>query len=235
MKLASFNFPSLFMKRILVVLLVQIIIMPIFAQRNGNFGIFFGGSYYMGDLNDSKHFYKPSMNFGILYRHDFDDRHSVKLNGYYAGLRADGNDFFPAGTYYGNHSFSNNIGELSANYEFNFLPFNKKKHRDNFSPYVSLGIGYSYLFNNVLGYLVVPFGGGFRYNITRRMDIGCLWESRMLFQDDLDNLSNGANVYTEISTNPSLFNHDWYNFFGVYLTYKIFKYYEDCDTYNDME
>lgn len=223
------------MKKLILILLVQLLILQVSAQKKGNFGIFLGGSYYMGDLNYSQHFYSPSFAGGVLYRHDFDDRHSAKMSFYYGGLKAEagGNEYLD---YYGNRdlgSFSTSVMEVALMYEFNFLPFNSKRTKENFTPYVSTGFGFE--MSNYANRCVLPMGLGIRYNINDRMGVGCFWEMRILFKDDIDRVVNGNFSYSESSfkedITSNLNNNDFYNFFGVYLTYKIFEFLEDCPAY----
>ncbi|MBN1186900.1 MAG: hypothetical protein JXB49_31780 [Bacteroidales bacterium] len=225
------------MKKLILILLAHLIIAPAFAQRKGNFGLFLGGSYYMGDLNYSTHFYQPSFAGGILYRHDFNDRHSAKMSFYYGGLKATagGNGYLD---YVGNQplgQFSTSVMEIAMMYEFNFLPFNTKRTKENFSPYVAAGAGFA--MTQYANPLVLPMGIGLRYNINDRMGVGCFWETRVMFIDHLDRVTNNNQSLTSGSFNmddppkSSLNNNDFYNFFGVYLTYKVFEFLEDCPAY----
>lgn len=229
------------MKKLILILLVQLLLLPISAQKKGNFGVFAGGSYYMGDLNYSKHFYMVSPAAGVLYRHDFNDRHSAKMNLYYGGLKAasqgDGYRDWIGTQELG--SFSSQVLEIAMMYEFNFLPFNTKKRKENFTPYVSAGLGFSMFFGDYQTNVhqpVLPMGLGLRYNINDRMGVGCFWEMRYLFRDDMDRVINGdLNINNpnnmEVDKDFGLNNNDFYNFFGVYLTYKIFEFLEDCPAY----
>jgi len=224
------------MKKLILILLAQILMITVSAQRKGNFGVFLGGTYYMGDMNYGKHFYSPSFAGGALYRHDFDDRHAAKMSLYYGGLKGTfGGDAYRnsmTGQEFG--SFSSQVLEIAMMYEFNFLPFNNIPTKENFTPYVSTGIGFAMIQNEfgTPNRFVWPMGLGIRYNINARMGVGCLWEMRMLFRDDLDGAINGYDAGTfHIDNTIGINNNDFYNFFGLYLTYKIFEILEDCPAY----
>ena len=52
---------------------------------------------------------------------------------------------------------------------------------------------------------------------------------RKAFSDGIDDIVNpgGESVQTPVG------NNDWYAFTGIFLTYKLFNYMNDCPTYND--
>ncbi len=68
------------MKRYLLLVLLSVFVIPLIAQRDSDYGVFGGISYYMGDINPEKYFYAPSPALGIIYRYNFHPRHAIRTN-----------------------------------------------------------------------------------------------------------------------------------------------------------
>ncbi len=134
--------------------------------------------------------------------------------------------------------FSGQFIDLAATYEFNFLPYkstNTRKYK--YSLYTAAGIGYHYLLSGepasddpMSSHFTIPFSIGFKFNAGRRLSAGVEWSPRKTFTDSgIDGIQNIG----EEESNLHLFgNNDWYTFAGVFITYKIFNYREDCPTYD---
>ena len=116
-----------------------------YAQRY-DFGAWLGGADYFGDLNTNTNFQFTNPAGGIFSRINFDDRISFRVDLSAAHVWAD--DGF-SGNYYEytrNLGFASNIYELSAQFEFNFIPFtnfstNAYTEKHKYSPYVFMGFG----------------------------------------------------------------------------------------------
>ncbi len=202
-----------------------------FSQRNADIGIFYGISYYQGDINPYLPFYSSGFAIGALYRYNFHPRTSVRTSGKYH--RLSGNDFDFANEIQQDRgaSFHSEYIDLSATWEFNFLPYRTAFRKTKYSPYVSAGLGYHVLLSSdVTGknHLTIPFGLGIKANIFKRLSGGMEYSFRKTFTDNLDGVSNFS-----FDDKYRLFgNKDWYTFAGIFLTYKIFKYKEDCPAYD---
>jgi len=107
------------------------------AQRT-EFGIMFGGSYYIGDLNPKTHFLQTQPAGGLLYRHNINPRFAYKAN-LYLGM-VYGEDVKSKFNPERNLSFRSIIGEFGAQFEFNFLPYIAGNPKFPHSPYVFAGI-----------------------------------------------------------------------------------------------
>lgn len=204
------------------------------AQRKSDIGIFAGTSYYMGDLNPSRHFYAPSFAAGPIYRYNIHTRSSVRVSGIYHRLTGNDPDFNnSAGA-----SFTADFVDLAASFEFNFLPYKTANRKLNYTLYTAAGLGYNLLLSAdpstpepASSHFTIPFSLGFKFNAGKRLSAGVEWSPRKTFKDSaIDGITNIG----ELNSDFHLFgNNDWYTFAGVFVTYKIFNYREDCPTYDD--
>jgi len=200
-----------------------------FAQRKSDIGIFAGTSFYMGDINTSSYFYSPGIVIGPVYRYNFELRNSIRLSTFLYTLHANDQDFsdpIPRDP----SSFSGNYLDASAVYEFNFLPYKTTNRKYNQTFYLSGGLGYNFVISSDVpskSHLTIPFGLGYKINITKRMAAGAELTIRKTFYDLIDGVENFS-----MKGDKHLFgNNDWYTFAGIFITYKIFNYREDCPTY----
>lgn len=205
------------MKKFFIFPLVLAFAMSAYAQRN-EIGIFLGTSYYLGDLNPSKHFLLTKPAGGIIYRYVFNPRWAVKVNGLYGTV--EGNDAVAKFNESRNLSFKSHIFEMSSQLELNFLPYvTGNTEEDYFSPYIFGGISV-FSFNPKAEYngiwyelkplgtegqgtseyssmrkdyslmnVSFPFGLGFKYSIGKNICIGAEWGLRKTVTDYLDDVS----------------------------------------------
>ncbi len=186
------------------------------AQRS-EIGLMFGGSYYLGDLNPSRQFAMTRIAGGGLYRHNFTEHFSLRLNGFYGSLEA--NDAIIKYNETRNLSFRTSVFELSVQVEGNFLPFEPGNLETPYTPFLFGGIG-GISFNpkarNEDGEWVelqplgtegqgteqhpdrepyslfshtLMFGVGFKFNITHNLTGGLEWGMRRTGTDYLDDVS----------------------------------------------
>jgi opacity protein-like surface antigen len=216
------------------ILLILLLIFPskhATAQRKSDIGIIGGASYYMGDINHSRHFYAPSPAGGIIYRYNLNPRHSFRFNMLYTSLKGSDSDFEDEYQLQRNRSFKTSIIDLAITTEFNFRDYTPTKLRkDRYTPYVAVGLGYASLMSsnvNAASTATLQFGVGFKYNLSRRWSMGAEWTFRKNLNDLLDGTEN-------IGTEEGVFfhNNDWYSIIGLFITYKIFNWREDCPAYD---
>lgn len=186
------------------------------AQRN-EIGVFMGTSYYLGDLNPSKHFLLCKPAAGIIYRYDFNERWALKISGLYGTV--EGDDAVAKFNEERNLSFKSGIFEVSPQLELNFLPYiTGNKEENYFSPYIFAGIAvFSFKpkaeYNGIwydlkllstegqgtsienapkpysLMNVSFPFGLGFKYSVGKNICIGAEWGLRKTVTDYLDDVS----------------------------------------------
>jgi hypothetical protein len=127
--------------------------------------------------------------------------------------------------------FKTSIIDLSITTEFNFRDYQPTKLRkDRYSPYVAGGLGYASVLSSDArssSAATISFGGGFKYNLTRRWSAGAELMVKKTLNDLLDGTEN-------IGTEEGVFfhNNDWYSIIGIFITYKIFNWREDCPAYD---
>lgn len=105
-------------------------------------GVQFGGSYYIGDLNDD-HFSLTQPAMGIAYRKNLDRRFTLKGAVWAGEIR--GNDKInnvDTAKINRNLHFKSPIYEVSGQIEFNFLEYETGNWRFPFSPFVFTGISF---------------------------------------------------------------------------------------------
>ena len=201
------------------------------AQRDANIGVFAGTSYYMGDINPNRHFYRPALSFGFLYRYNINSRYAIRANAYVANLSGNDLDFpgrlnpdrpvSPA-------NFQTTLLDIALQAEFNFLPFTPNLGAWEYTPYISGGLATSMIVASdvdAVNTLALPLGIGVKMNVTTRLSVGAEWSFRKTFNDHIDGIENPSQRVTWIH------NNDWYSFMGVFITYKFFNFASDCPAY----
>ena len=220
------------MKKFIIIAIFLGIIIGAKAQKKVDLGIFGGGSYYLGDINQSKQFYSLSYAFGGLYRYNINPRYTIRGSVYYGNLQADDQDL-------GNLlqssdiSFPDTVTVLDATlqFEFNFMPYSTFGRAGEYAVYTTGGIGVAFTNTSNLRptKLVIPFGVGVKMNLGKKMGIGIEWGFRKMFYDELDGYANPVDP----EYRSFIHDNDWYSIAGISLTYKIYGGSEDCPAYWD--
>ena len=181
-------------------------------------GIFLGGSYYIGDLNQ-KHlneFTKPAG--GLVFRYNFNKRLSARATALYGIVEAHDSYSASAAQKQRNLAFKSNIIEGAAVLEFNFLEYEIGNENRKFSPYIFGGIagfnfkptgdyGGTWVALQPLGtegqglpdgaskkkykltQISLPFGVGVKANLAESIGLSLEWGMRKTFTDYLDDVS----------------------------------------------
>jgi len=215
--------------------------------QHSELGFFLGTSYYIGELNPTKHFnqfYLPAA--GIIYRKNLSKRYSLKTSLLYGKLKAIDKSTQIAFNAFRNYSMSGPLYEASGQLEFNFLEYQIGVKENNHSPYVFIGVSaflskidLFYNGNNKertvfnsenitdswMSNVVIPFGIGYKFNIGGNFGAALEWGMRKTYTDELDRLEN---VYSIGYQKGNAKNYDWYNFSGIIITYKFRKAFDRC-------
>jgi len=198
-----------------------------------------GVSWYNGDLNHSRQFYRIHPSFGGFLRYAVGDRiaytasiNSVGVSGKY---KFEGN-------YYPNsenvdYQFKRNVIDVATMMEINFFSFDHPYDASaRFTPYLTFGLGGAIydrykeqegkINEKPTFVLSLPFGAGVKWKINRWTQVGAQWSFRKLTADDIDyvGFTNGINPQDPFNyrTRSVIHNNDWYSIFGVYLSFQIY-------------
>jgi hypothetical protein len=219
------------MRRTFFLILSLLLALPAFSQRNVDYGASLGVTTYLGDINPGNIFYHPGPAGQVFVRYNFNPRQAVKLNlltGYVSGNDL---DFKNPVQQLRAHSFKTTVSELGLNYEFNFFPYSTEMGRKiDYTPYLAAGIAVSAV--ETTGFTLfpsVPFSVGMKVNIYRNIGIEAEYGFRKTFYDNFDGLKD------DIDPNDYTWSHnnDWYTFFGVGITWKMYNRNAGCPAFKD--
>lgn len=192
----------------------------VFAQSSIDtgldFGLFVGGSYYVGDLNPNGHFNKFTRPAGgIVFRYNMNSRTAFRANLIAGSVAADDAYSNSQWQLQRDLNFNSHIYELSALFEFNFFNYTTGAPQwPNMSPYIFFGLaGFNFEPERgsvelqplgtegqglpggaskkkyKLTQLSLPFGVGLKTDFSRGISIGFEWGMRKTFTDYIDDVS----------------------------------------------
>jgi len=205
-------------KKLLICLFSLLFTSGLKAQEfyRSELGVFLGGSYYLGDLNPSKHFLQTRFAGGLIYRYNITPRWALKVNALIGGL--EGSDAVSKANVDRNLYFKSYIFEFSPQVEFNFLQYITGDKRHFISPYIFVGASL-FNFNPKAKYMdtwyelhslgtegqgttmpnaskpyslttfAIPFGLGVKYSPHKLVSIGLEYGIRKTFTDYIDDVS----------------------------------------------
>ncbi len=187
--------------------------------QEGEFGVAFGAGHYFGDLNTRAKINRPKIAAGIFFRKNFGNYIALRLSANYARLGySDVYNSFNEYMTRRNLSLTAIYGSFHYRailYFFKFVPGDPNR---SFTPYITFGVGafnydpFAYLggkkYNlrslgtegegstlypdrkpyNTMAFSV-PFGVGFKYSITSKINIGFEVVHRFTTTDYLDDVS----------------------------------------------
>jgi len=207
------------MKRLKVILIFLCISLLVNSQSKIDLGLFAGTSHYMGDINKERLFYAPSFSAGVFYRYVINPRYAIKFAFTYAPVKGSDLDFNNDYQQLRAAEFRTTIGDITGQFEFNFVKFQYSALRMTYAPYVSGGLGVALMNREgTFSYdFIIPFGVGVKVNLSRRLSGMVQWEFRKTFMDNLDSVENIPSG--EFSS--KLHNNDWYYIIGIGLSYRI--------------
>jgi hypothetical protein len=218
------------MKLIGCLVLLLLLSLPLSGQRSADYGIVGGTSFYMGDINPGRQLYKPLPAGGFFYRYNLHPRQSVRINLLTGGIRGNDLDFNNAYQQVRAKSFEDGLAEISAQFEFNFLPYSTQGKRWNYTPYFAAGAGAVTIISSGFNFQpVIPFSIGFKINFYKKLGLEAEYGFRKTFYDNFD----GLNDAVAPSDYGWIHNNDWYAFAGLALTWKIYNRLAGCPAYGD--
>src|SRR5260370_28937996 len=188
-------------------------------------GGFAGGSAYMGDLNPNNPVKVSGIALGAFVKRNFDGYLSAKLNYTFGQISGADNTSSNPQLRRRNLSFMTTLNELSLIGEFNFLKYIPEAGENRYTPFIYLGVG-------VVGYnpqasyqghtydlrplmtegevkpypkqaLAFPYGVGFKYNFSGKLNLIADIGYRNPSTDYLDDVSGNYPVKSKLPNNLS--------------------------------
>lgn len=193
------------------------------------FGVFLGGSNFVGDVGKTDYISPDKVAFGILYKWNKSPRHAYRFSYMQSQISGYDSQSRDKARILRGYKFQNDIKELSAGLEFNFFDFNLHEFGQKVTPYVYTGLTY-FIFDQLYrlpgetkkdytdGALAIPMTVGIKTNIARHFVLGAEIGARYTFTDNIDG-SNPANENLTTLKFGNINNKDWYVFSGITLTY----------------
>ena len=200
-----------------------------YASYKFDVGVHAGMSGYLGDANESNIFQHPGCTAGASFRYLPNGRMAVRgifTTASLSGNTADFDDKFPGGE---NYSFTSQIYDLGARFEFNFFNYGigeTYKRMRRWSPYLSLGVGATLAAckGNTAFAVNIPMGVGVKYKVMPRLNLGLEFSMTKVFGDNVDGeISDLYNISSSF-----LKNTDWYSQIAFSITYEFGKRCETC-------
>jgi hypothetical protein len=193
------------------------------------FGVFIGGSNFIGDVGPTTYVAPNKLALGLLYKWNKSPRHAYRASFTQSNITSNDSDSKEAGRNQRGYRFENTVKELSLGLEFNFFDFNLHDMRNKITPYLYSGITYFrhdklYIFSGETreygrsGTFAIPFNVGVKSNITPNFIIAAELGTRYTLSDNLDG-SNPKDKELKPLQFGNINNNDWYVFSGITLTY----------------
>jgi len=106
-------------------------------------GVYGGGSYYIGDLNRTRHFIDSKLAGGLVFRYNLSTRHSMRFTANYGNVYAFDSDGKASDQINRNLSFKSRIIELAAGFEVNLFKYRINDMKYPFTPYFFYQLAYA--------------------------------------------------------------------------------------------
>lgn len=179
-----------------------------------------GGSYYNGELNPGKHFYKVQPAGGIFWDAHINTRWIWRTMAGYSRISANDRDTEIEFNRFRDLQMTANVVDLSGQFIFNFMPYGNTINTKQYSPYVFVGLNIFHAnsrvssvspdssngtvfpkeeYSSAVTSVGLPFGIGFKV-VLGAVNLGIEWNVRKTFIDNLDGIDNQyriGNVYED--------------------------------------
>ncbi len=181
-----------------------------------------GGSYLIDDMNEIP-FINPKIDFGVTYRHNFNQRFSA-----HAEWNSSNFDYDPTGI-----KKNTEVNMIDFCGEFNFFDLIKRDYKPkskSFSPYIFTGYGVALTENTIksfpFGVGYIPFGIGFKYKMGNRINLNGKWAHRILLNDNIEGITGPLN-------GTNLLNNDLLSTYTIGISYDFWE--RPCDCKNSYK
>lgn len=212
-------------------LLITFFSIQLSSAQIHEFGVFVGGSNFIGDVGATNYIAPNQLAIGGIYKWNRSPRHSWRVSLLFSELEGLDSKSDDLGRKDRDYEFTNQIVELSAGMEFTFFDFDLHRGTPVATPYLYSGISIAkhdnFYFNN--GKVVnentsslaygIPLVLGFKASISSQFILALEVGARYTFSDELDGSVPDSENLIESKSFGNLNNNDWYTFTGVTLTY----------------
>jgi len=234
------------MKQFLMVFFIGFLIFEAHGQSSVDVGLFGGTGYYFGDMTKTELMKSINPAYGGFMRFNFNPRYGLRFNVINGTIGATGEvESVP-------WTFKKNVLDISLQFEFNYFKYIVGERETPYSTYIFAGVGiqtYNYTYDDALiqrlkpivdetyFYMkhnvapitpTIPFGLGFKFNLTKQIGLGIETGFRKTFSDKLDDLDDPlsyqvtkGDVISNIKYTDQFHNNDWTAYTGIHVVYKL--------------
>ncbi len=225
------------MKKVLTILLL-IWAVAAKAQTEPEYRLEIGGGVgavtYLGDFNGN--LFKEIQPMGsLLAKYRFTPRMAVAFNASYGQLKGSSRN---AKTYYpiADYTFKSSLVDVGLRYEYNFWPYGtglEYRGAKRLTPYIYIGLGLTLAKPNTTNSMEaafnLPLGGGVKYKLGDRLNLGVEWTIHFTSSDMLDGMKDPYGI----KSSGMFKNTDCYSQLRMSLTYDLWKKCKTC--HNDRD
>lgn len=191
-------------------------------------GFQIGAFNYTGDLSPGYQFKNHRPAASVFLRNNISDAVGLKY-GISAGMLHGSNEYYDASEdQMASISFNTTILEAFGVLEFYFLDYKSKHSKVHWTPYLTIGLGVFTYFgeaatssNSSRIQPAIPFGIGFKYQVSKKIDIGIEASARATFFDYLDGVGKDDPIGPEY-VYANKYDFDTYYFIGFTLNYTFY-------------
>lgn len=216
-------------------MLLLIMTVSVQAQTEPEYRLEVGGGIgavtYLGDFNSN--LFRDMQPMGsLLAKYRIDPRQALALNISYGKLKGSSSN---EKTYYPDsikdYSFKTNLVDVGLRYEYNFWPYGtgqEYRGAKRLTPYIYIGMGATIVKADTADKTEVafnlPLGGGVKYKMADRLNLGVEWTIHFTTSDMLDGVKDPYGI-----TSSGLFkNTDCYSQLRVSVTYDLWAKCKTC-------
>ena len=208
------------------------------AQTEPEYRLELGGGVgavtYLGDFNGN--IFKEMQPMGsLLAKYRFTPRQAVAFSIGYGQLKGSSRN---AKTYYPtitDYNFKSSLVDVGLRYEYNFWPFGtglEYRGAKRLTPYIFIGLGATVAKPDSIKTVLavnVPLGGGVKYKIADRLNMGIEWAIHFSSSDKLDGVEDPYGI----KSSGVFKNTDCYSQLRLSLTYDLWAKCKTC--HNDRD
>lgn len=199
------------------------------------FGLFAGGSNFIGDVGATNYISPNQIAFGGIVKWNRSPRHAFRASFIFTNLEVDDTKSDDPRRIQRGYGFRSGIFEASLGMEFTFFDFNLHDLTPKGTPYLYTGVSvanHENFFFDSSGRLTtentnswaygIPMVLGYKQSISPNFILAAEIGARYTFSDELDGSVPDADFREQFAFGNTNSN-DWYVFTGITLTYTFGK------------